>query len=309
LFPELNTLIAAEPDKNLKQQLLNSAPDAWKRWKDWTGHTEAAFSEEQLRRSSPGKPVSVVEFQYYLKNQTRRRHFFRVMPDGRKYEEIAIRHGDAYYFTAERYDDSPLLVTEARPGPASFGERTVPPMMEAPYTVYYKELTELVKNPGFVFDVTAMEGKEPIERVRVTFRYDSKGDKVPRIREGWIELCPRDDWAVQEFLIKAPDGAFIRRTIQYGGGSGPQKPLVEVRTRYLGLDGKTEGDETLGRFKNQVPLDKHDEFYSFSAVGLPELYMAKESRGIYWVILLNVGIILVVFAFFMRRRMVVTQPK
>ena len=99
---ESGTLIAAEPDKGLKQQLLSAAPDAWGRWKEWAVHTEAEFSEEELRHSSPGKPVSVVDLQYYLKGMTRRRHFFKTLPDGRRYEEIAIRR-DEYFFTAERY--------------------------------------------------------------------------------------------------------------------------------------------------------------------------------------------------------------
>ena len=148
-------------------------------------------------------------------------------------------------------------------------------MMEAPYTVYYRNLAELVKNPRFVFDVTAVDGKDHSERVRVTFSYDWKGEEIPRIREGWIELCPREDWAVQEFLIKESHGVFIGRKIQYGDGSGPQKPLVEVRTSYLGLDGKAQGDQTVARFKKQTPSQKPDEFFSFSAVGLPELIITR----------------------------------
>ena len=97
--------------------------------------------------------------------------------------------------------------------------------------------------------------------------------KVKRssIREGWIDLCPRDDWAVQEFLIKHPRGIFIGRRIQYGDGTGPQKPLVEVMTSYLGLDGKAVGDQDVARFKRQTSEQKPDEFYSFSAVGLPSI--------------------------------------
>ena len=194
-----------------------------------------------------------------------------MLPDGRGYEEIAIRHGDEYFFYAERYNGGRLVVTEVRPGPAPEDERTVPPMLETPYTVYYRHLAELVKNPRFVFNVSPVDGKDPSERVRVTFNYDWKGESVPRIREGWIDLCPRADWAVQEFLIKVPSGILIRRKIQYGEGSGPQKPLVEVRTSYLGLDGKAEGDHDVGRFKKQSLSPKPDEFYSFSAVGFPEL--------------------------------------
>lgn len=296
-------LIAAEPDKGLKRQLSNAAPDAWGRWKEWTVHTETEYHEEQLRRSSPGKPMSTVDFQYYLNGSTRRRHFFRVLPDGRRYEEVAIQHGDEYRFYAERYNDGPLVVTEVRPGPPGEDERTVPPALEAPYTVYYRHLAELVKNPRFVFDVSPVDGEDPSERVRVTFRYDTKGEKIPRIREGWIDLCPREDWAVQEFLIKDPNGICIGRKIQYGERSGSQKPLVEVRTSYLGSDGKTEGDQTLVRFKKQASSQKPDEFYSFSAVGLPELNIGRhKSRGGYWLILLTVGIILIVLAFLAKRR-------
>jgi hypothetical protein len=273
---ESRTLIAAEPVQGLKQILLSEAPDAWGRWKEWTTHTEAEFSEEEFRHSSPGKPVSVVDLQYYLNGMTRRRHFFKTLPDGRRYEEIAIRHGDEYFFSAERYNDGPLVVTEVRPGPAPEDERTVPPILEAPYTVYYRNLAELVKNPRFVFDVSAVDGKVPKERVRVTFTYDWKGEKLPRIREGWIELCPREDWAVHEFLIKDPRGNIIGRKTQFGDGSGPQKPLVEVRTSYLGFDGKAEGDHQVARFKKQTPSQKPDEFFSLSAVGLPELNLGND---------------------------------
>ena len=273
---ESSTLLAAQPDKGLKQQLLREAPDAWGRWKHWTAHSESEFSEEELRRSSPGKPVSVDLLQYHLQGITRRRHFFKTLPDGRKYEEIAIRRGDRYFFTAERDDEGQLVVTEIRPGPAPEDERTVPPVLEAPYTVYYRDLAELVKNPRFVFDVSAVDGKDPSERVRLTFKYDPKGEKIPRILEGWIELCPRDDWAVQEFLIKNPKGTFIGRRIQYGDGIGPQKPLVHVITSYLGLDGKAQGDQSVALFKKQMPSQKPDEFFSFSAVGLPEPEPGKD---------------------------------
>ena len=295
-------LIAAEPDKSLKQQLLTAAPAAWERWREWTVHTEAEFSEEELRHSSPGKPISVVDFQYHLKGMTRRRHLIRTLPDGRRFEEVAIRHGDEYYFTAERYNDGPLIVTGVRPGPADDSERTVPPQLEAPYTVYYRYLAELVKNPRFRFDVSAVDGKETSERVRITFTYDWKGEQSPRLREGWIELCPRDDWSVQEFLIKESHGVLIHTKIQYGEGSGPQRPLVEVSTSYLGEDGKAKGDQTLARFKKQALSDEPDEFYSFSAVGLPELNMSSHrARNTYTLIILTVGIILIVLAIFARR--------
>src|SRR5262249_18495090 len=160
------------------------APDAWARWKNWATHSESEFREEELRRSSPGKPQAVVDFQYHLQGMTRRRHFFRTMPDGRKYEEIAIRRGDRYFFTAERYDGGGLKVTDFRPGPAPEDERTVPPVLEAPYTVYYRDLAELVKNPRFAFDVSGVDGKDRSERVRLTFKYDPKGEKIPRILEG-----------------------------------------------------------------------------------------------------------------------------
>ena len=267
---ESRTLLAAQPDKGLKQQFLREAPDAWGRWKEWTAHSESEFSEQELRRSAPGKPVSSEVLQYHLQGMTRRRHFFKTLADGRKYEEIAIRRGDRYFFTAERYDDGQLAVTEVRPGPAPEDERTVPPVLEAPYTVYYRDLAELVKNPRFVFDVSAVDGKDPSERVRLTFKYDPKGEKIPRILDGWIELCPRDDWAVQEFLIKNPKGTFIGRRIQYSDGIGPQKPLVQVITSYLGLDGKAQGDQSIALFKKQLPSQKPDEFFSCSAVGLPE---------------------------------------
>ena len=153
-----------------------------------------------------------------FKGHDARRHFFKTLPDGRRYEEIAIRHGDEYFFYAERYNDGRLVVTDFRPGPAAEDERTVPPVLEAPYTVYYWYLAELVKNPRFVFDVSAVDGKDPSERVRVTFRYDSKGEKIQHIREGWIDLCPRDDWAVQEFLIKHPRGIFMGRRINTATG-------------------------------------------------------------------------------------------
>jgi hypothetical protein len=267
---ESRTLLAAQGDKGLKQKLLSEAPDAWGRWKEWTAHTESEFSEEELRRSSPGKPVSVDLLQYHLQGMTRRRHFFKTLPDGRKYEEIAIRRGDRYFFTAERYDDGQLVVTEVRPGPAPGDERTVPPVLEAPYTVYYRNLAELVKNPRFTFDVSAVDGKDPSERVRLTFKYDPKGEQIPRILEGWIELSPLQDWAVQEFLIKNPKGSFIGRRIQYGNGIGPQKPLVQVITSYLGLDGKSQGDQSVALFKKQMASQKPDEFFSFTAVGLSE---------------------------------------
>ncbi len=276
---ESRTLLAAQPDKALKQQLLREAPDAWGRWKEWTAHSESEFSEEELRRSSPGKPISSIVLQYHLQGTTRRRHFFKTLPDGRRYEEIAIRRGDRYFFYAERYDDGQLNVTEVRPGPAPEDERTVPPVLEAPYTVYYRDLAELVKNPRFVFDVAAVDGKDPSERVRLTFKYDPKGEQIPRILEGWVELCPRDDWAVSEFLIKQPKGNFIGRKIQYGDGSGPQKPLVQVITSYLGVDGKAQGDQSVALFKKQLPSQKPDEFFSFSAVGLPEPELGEdESR-------------------------------
>ena len=261
---------AAQPDRGLKQQLLREAPDAWGRWKEWTAHSESEFTEEELRRSAPGKPVTSEVLQYHLQGMTRRRHLFKAVPDGRKYEEIAIRRGDRYFFTAERYDGGQLVVTEVRPGPAPEDERTVPPVLEAPYTVYYRDLAELVKNPRFVFDVSAVDGKDPSERVRLTFKYDPKGEQIPRILEGWIDLCPREDWAVQEFLIKNPKGTFIGRKIQYGDGIGPQRPLVQVITSYLGLDGKAQGDQSVAIFKKQMPSQKPDEFFSFSAVGLPE---------------------------------------
>lgn len=300
---ESHIVTAAGPNEGLKRQLLTAAPDAWRRWEEWTVHTESEFHEEELRRSSLGKPVSATDLHYYLNGGTRRRHFFRVLPDGRRYEEIAIQRGDKYRFYAERYNDDRLVVTDVRPGPPGEGERTVPPVTEAPYTVYYRHLTELVKNPRFVFDVSAVVGKDPSERVRVTFLYDTKGEKIPRIREGWVELCPREDWAVQEFLIKDPNGNYIGRKIRYGEGSGPQKPLVEVRTSYLGPGGNTEGDQTLVRFKKQVPSQEPDEFYSSSAVGLPEFNFAGEkSRGGYWLMLLTVGIILIVLAALARRR-------
>lgn len=197
---------AAGPDNSLKQQLLAAAPDAWARWKEWTVHTESQFTEEHFRRSSPAKPVYAADFQYHLKDMTRRRHFFRILDDGRKYEEIAIRNGDRYYFTAERYDDGQLVVTEVRQGPAAKNERTVPPILEAPYTVYYRYLSDLIKNPRFVFNVSTVNGQDPSDRMRINFTYDPKGEKTPRIQQGWIELCPRQNWAVQGFVIKDPRG-------------------------------------------------------------------------------------------------------
>ena len=67
---ESATLLAAEPDKGLKQQLLSAAPAAWGRWKEWTTHSEAEFTEELFRHASPGRPVSALDLQYHLKGKT-----------------------------------------------------------------------------------------------------------------------------------------------------------------------------------------------------------------------------------------------
>ena len=94
------------------------------------------------------------------------------------------------FLVPERFNGGPLFVTEVRPDRAE-DERTVPPILEAPYTVYYRSLAELVKNPRFVFEVSAVAGKVPKERVRVTFTYDWNGEKVPPSEKGGLN-CVRE---------------------------------------------------------------------------------------------------------------------
>lgn len=140
------------------------------------------------------------------------------------------------------------------------------------------------------------------ELVTVNFTYDVLGDKNARFKSGWVEFSPDDNWAVQRYRVKTFDDYFREVTIRYGDRESGFQPILEIVTEYF------DNAEEDCAVRETVTFDKceqcvfPEDFFSFTAVGLPDV---KPPSGSWkWLVLVNAGVLLIVIAVFLKRRLI-----
>jgi hypothetical protein len=297
----ISAAAALADNGDLRSQFLRDAPKGWQKWADSFRQVDVRFETAtvKVQVGSPEEVRQKAELQYFYNGDLRRRHFFRTLDDGRRYEAIRLRRADEYLFDAERFDNGPFVVTEYVGGKRPASEDTIPPELQFPYVIEYRPLDELVKNPRFSM-IAADAGKDASgDFVRIEFKYDCAGEKVQRFDSGWIDFSPTEEWAVRQYRIRRPDGTIRQQVITYGKRVNDFQPLERAVKTYFEKDGTTPRFEDRVLYTHFERREIPPDFFSFAAAGVPEITAPQRDR---WrLVMIFMGFALLALAFVIRK--------
>ncbi len=300
----------SEIDSELLSRLKTEGPAGWGGWEEQNRHIEAAFTEIRWLRQSDESfnkdPHYTWKFHYFSDDGRMRRSLAKILPSGQEFEDIKVFRSGNYSFKAERIDDTPFVATEVKNGPRP-QDLDFPVGLKWPYSIQHRDLRELMLNPRFRINGIGHDGT----LVRVDFVYDMDDDPLPlRFRSGNFVLDPDLRWAIRSYEILSPKlGVLVRLENEYGSKRGDFIPLVQTTRRFQNESNAPRRDKTLDgnkevwEFNVYRPNNSPDSFYTFEAVGLPNLARQSSGWGVwFWVI--NAGIMCLLAAWWLRRRLV-----
>ncbi len=301
--------LAAGESTALAQRFRTEAPEGWKRWRHQLAKLDARWRERLVWVAEDGTekvdPSRERELQFCYNDRLLRLSFFGQSENGERIEEVEVIR-DRYRFTAERRGESPFVVTELRPGLRADQPVPYPKVLQLPYLLQWEDLGELLKDPCFVIgSVVAVEsGGAP--RVRVDFTYDPKGPRARRFVSGWVVFAPEDDWAIQQYRIRTLEGYQSEARLEYGARKDGFQPVKKWVRNSLDTTGvRVEARETY-EFVHYERREIPEEFFTFTALGLPELNPGVpggtiSSSSWFWVV--NLGIVFVIIGVALRARL------
>ena len=198
----------------------------------------------------------------------------------------------------------PFAVTDLQAGLAKDQGPLLPPALEAPWTVQFKNLGKLLLDPRFTMDAVSSLVENRQALVRVEFRYDCEGDKEARFKSGYVVLAPDSDWAVQRYRITNPDGWQCEQTLEYGEPVNGFRPIKRILKISFGMDGRSTLVRETTQFSRFERREIPEDFFTFSAVGLPELRpRAAWASAMYWFWLVNAGVLLIIAGVLVRSKL------
>jgi hypothetical protein len=221
--------------------------------------------------------------------------------NGQWAEHVSVFRAGDYSFRAERASPGGALVptevkTKRRPE-----DLTIPVGLKWPYTIEHRDLRELLDNPGFTITGLSAEGS----LVRMQFKHDKHAsDPLPqRFVSGHVLLDPERHWGIIEYEVaRLPNigGGFSRMECEYGPEQAGFVPIIRCTLNSVRKDGEI-GAKEVWEFSVCRPNNQPDSFYTFKAVGLPDL--ARSSAGWspwFWAIV--AGILCLMAAWSIRKR-------
>lgn len=296
---------AAGVDEALLRRVRDEGPKGWNRWAERLLHCDAEFDWKKVLVPSvdtngPDGLLETHRMRRFYNGNYDRYHFYRTVGSG-EYESVVIRRGDEYWFDAERVGSAPFALTDLRWGAPANRDREPASELSAPFKIYYVHASSLLDDKRFTISSLSSQTSNGRELVRIEFAAREDVDPKDPIISGWAELSPGEDWAVRRYRVAViPVGKFADQTVEYGQRSETFQPLRSIEQRWYAVDGRTYlGGETVD-FLHCRHADVPLEFFSFAAVGLPEL--SPPRRDYLWLILLNVGLVLIVAAIIVARR-------
>ncbi|MDQ3330390.1 MAG: hypothetical protein M3552_07035 [Planctomycetota bacterium] len=299
----------AEIDQDLLTRLQTEGRVGWDAWDQQSRHIEAEFTETRWLWQPDGTfkldPGNDWVFHYFYDDGRMRRALVNNQADGRAVGATTVFRVADYAFEAEQANGSALVATEVRRAPRA-AELAIAAPLQFPYSIQFRDLRELIDNPRFRITQIRQEN----QTVRVDFRYDMEGDQVPlRFRSGHVVLMPQLHWAVRSYEILSANTAEPSRfENEFGPADGNFIPLIRSTRRFtrgkvISTNESWNGNKEVWEFRTYRPNSKPDSFYTFEAVGLPNLARQSSGWGVwFWVI--NAGIVCLLAAWWLRRRLV-----
>lgn len=306
--------MAARADVALIERVRKEAPPAWEDLAKLFLHVNVELHViSEVAKPRPGTKVQgPFSLTYAFSGGKIRWHQFKKLADGTNIEGAGVRRDDEYAFEAERRGDSaPFVLTDVHvPNPRRrpAGE-IVPQLLKSPWKMLHMDLRQWFDSPRFsitnaseIPEVEVGAGNKQ-RAVRVEFTYDHRGEKNARVAGGWFDLLPDQYWALLRCRAINPSGAIKIARITYGPPTPPFPPLVSSVYEVYHPDGTTLFTRQTVEFDRFEFGDAPDEDFTFAALGLPEVAVGGGGwRRQLWFWLLNIGMVLVALALFIRFR-------
>ena len=181
----------------------------------------------------------------------------------------------------------------------------VEPLLYAPWTVIFFDLSEIFDSEDFVLKslLSRSHGDEKLVEVVFDFRHPTESYSFRDVK---MILDPQNGWGVREFtIISPPSSTEIVGKITYGDTrhkeSGFRLPakLEQTWTNYNATRSEVVVTEKhVSSFRSLEFVDVPESNFMLSAFGLPEPTPTSLAPGVKWgFVLINIGVVVCIIAF------------
>lgn len=277
---------------------LREGPKGWNAWVEQVRHTEARYRVFVRNFEKGGNRIGQDEILHYYQNgNLRRRSHEKVLPDGQAWQGIGVRRGTEYSFESSQRNQQGLAIEEVNERPSAEVFQQFDTGVSMAFSVENFDLRELVRDPAFSIrrseTVTDPDG---MNLVRIHFAYGAgPPDKPRRFESGVVDLAPKLNWAVRryEVLVQSKKQGLLPRSREtvFGNMDRGFVPISRsVRTYYGDPRKERATGEIVHEYLIFQPCKESSAFFTFEAVGLPDV-TRKSRSGKFWLVIINVGLL------------------
>jgi hypothetical protein len=292
-----------ETTDRLVQQLTLEGPQAWDAMENEISHSNWDYTQSEVYTDAgkTSRSAKHVEGRYcgqcFLIRET--------YPGGSPASSVYARNS-RYGFSLNKEDAAaPWVVTwegtmHSYRNPTDIAYADLGGMLKLPWSISAIPLRKLIGHKHF--SVRRAEKSDQDNDVAIEFSVsrpiEDGLDDLGGMSNGRIVLHASRQWAIKEYIAEYKNGMMDSVDLLYSAEGPPKLSRIHFKTQFAAARETTIEIDVKNYRRN---VDSEAEF-TLTAFGLPEYQEAVPNWRRFWAVVLNLGIFLLLLAFFLRRR-------